>query len=142
VLGDENEPGNSGIGEKSLSLVEATFSWARDANPVQPLTIGVWTDIGSDMSKRIMELSDIVSFHDYGARDAGEQDRNTSSFRPARHLYGIPAAPERQHFRSHPANVFKAQDRVVSLGAGGRSHVDLHAMGLEARGSDAVHLAA
>ena len=69
VLGDENEPGNSGIGEKSLSLVEATFSWARDANPVQPLTIGVWTDIGSDMSKRIMELSDIVSFHDYTASE-------------------------------------------------------------------------
>ena len=60
-----NEPGNSGMGDKSLPLAEATFTWAREVTPVQPLTTGAWTDFGSRMSKRLMELSDIVSFHDY-----------------------------------------------------------------------------
>ena len=31
-----NEPGNSGMGNNSLPLVEATFAWARAANPSQP----------------------------------------------------------------------------------------------------------
>jgi len=33
-----NEPGNSGMGDKSLPLVERTFAWAREAQPTQPLT--------------------------------------------------------------------------------------------------------
>ena len=37
-----NEPGASGLGNKSLPLVEATFAWARQAKPSQPLTVGDW----------------------------------------------------------------------------------------------------
>ena len=61
-----NEPGNSGMGEKSLPLAEAAFAWARAANPSQPVTIGAWSNLNSRMSKRLMELSDVVSFHSYG----------------------------------------------------------------------------
>ena len=39
-----NEPGNSGMGNRSLPLVEAAFGWARAAGPGQPLTIGVWSE--------------------------------------------------------------------------------------------------
>jgi len=60
-----NEPGNSNMGEKSLPLCEATFTWARSVQPGQPLTVGVWTDLESPMSQRIMSLCDIVSFHGY-----------------------------------------------------------------------------
>ena len=60
-----NEPGNSRMGEKSLPLAEAAFAWARATNPSQPLTIGAWTRFEGKMSKRLMELSDIVSFHGY-----------------------------------------------------------------------------
>jgi hypothetical protein len=60
-----NEPGNSGMGEKSLPLAEAVFAWARQASPSQPLTIGVWTGLNSPMSRRILDLSDVVSFHGY-----------------------------------------------------------------------------
>jgi len=60
-----NEPGNSRMGEKSLPLAEAAFAWARATNPSQPLTIGAWAGFQSRMSKRLMELSDIVSFHGY-----------------------------------------------------------------------------
>jgi len=60
-----NEPGNSRMGEKSLPLAEAAFRWARATNPSQPLTTGAWAGFQSRMSKRLMELSDIVSFHGY-----------------------------------------------------------------------------
>jgi hypothetical protein len=68
-----NEPGNSGMGNKSLPLVEAAFKWARSTNPSQPITVGAWTDFDGRTSIRLMELSDIVSFHGYdspgGLRD-------------------------------------------------------------------------
>lgn len=62
-----NEPGNSGLGNRSLPLVEATFAWARAAGPSQPLTVGVW-GAPTEISARQLELSDLVSFHAY--RDA------------------------------------------------------------------------
>lgn len=60
-----NEPGNSGLGDQSLPLVETVFEWARAAEPLQPLTIGAWADFQSRSSRRMMELSDVVSFHSY-----------------------------------------------------------------------------
>jgi hypothetical protein len=60
-----NEPGNSRMGEKSLPLVEAAFAWARSVHPSQPLTTAVWEDFNSAMSHRMMQLSDIISFHAY-----------------------------------------------------------------------------
>ena len=59
-----NEPGN-GMGDKSQALMEAAFAWARQMKPIQPLTTGAWTDFHSPLSRRMMELSDIVSFHGY-----------------------------------------------------------------------------
>lgn len=60
-----NEPGNSGMANKSLPLVEATFAWARQMKPAQPLTIGVWGG-PKEISERQIDLSDILSFHFYG----------------------------------------------------------------------------
>ncbi|MCS6829544.1 MAG: 1,4-beta-xylanase [bacterium] len=60
-----NEPGNSGMGEKSLPLVEASFEWAREASPSQPLTVGLWANFQDAMHQRFAELSDIISFHTY-----------------------------------------------------------------------------
>ena len=59
-----NEPAN-GMGDKSQSLMEATFGWAREMKPTQPLTTGAWVDLNSPLSRRMMELSDVVSFHGY-----------------------------------------------------------------------------
>jgi len=69
-----NEPGNSGMGDKSLPLAEAVSAWAREAKPQQPLTIAVWADLNGAMSRRIMDLSDVVSFHGYD-RLGGIQDK-------------------------------------------------------------------
>ena len=63
-----NEPGNSGMGNKSLPLMEATFAWARAAHPSQPLTVSVW-GAPAEISQRQLELSDVPSFHFYGNRE-------------------------------------------------------------------------
>jgi hypothetical protein len=60
-----NEPSNTGMGDKSLPLLQAVFGWARQANPSQPLTAGVWG--GTPETTRVcLEQSDVISFHSYG----------------------------------------------------------------------------
>jgi hypothetical protein len=76
-----NEPNNGGGGNYAATpdktalvagLLGQVFDWAEAANPVQPLTSGVWTgDHWDDQStldavERIqVTRSDIMSFHDY-----------------------------------------------------------------------------
>lgn len=70
-----NEPGNAGMGDRSLPLVEAAFAWARAARPRQPLTTGLWwpqptapAELAAGVTRvneRALALSDVVSFHDY-----------------------------------------------------------------------------
>ena len=68
-----NEPGNSEMGDGSLPLVEATFAWAREAGAQQPLTTSIWRlHDDYNMSERILELSDVTSFHHYG--DTGVEE--------------------------------------------------------------------
>jgi hypothetical protein len=62
-----NEPGNGGMAEAgSLALVEAALSWARDAGPSQPLTVGVWHADLAELNRAQLDLSDVISFHNYG----------------------------------------------------------------------------
>ena len=50
----------------SLELVEQTIAWARSAQPDQPLTVGAFqTSFDNKVAQRLMEISDIVSFHSY-----------------------------------------------------------------------------
>jgi xylan 1,4-beta-xylosidase len=60
-----NEPGNCGMGNQSLPLLEAAFTWARQTHPDQPLTAGIWNDGLADLNRRQLDLSDVVSFHAY-----------------------------------------------------------------------------
>ena len=54
-----------------LALLPKAFAWARSVHPQQPLTSGVWKGDWSNpaklepMAKEQLELSDIVSFHNY-----------------------------------------------------------------------------
>jgi Cellulase (glycosyl hydrolase family 5) len=57
----------------ALSLLKKAFAWAREINPSQPLTAGVWergkwgaADQLLPMEEFIFSNSDIISFHDYG----------------------------------------------------------------------------
>ncbi len=60
-----NEPGNSGLGNKSLPLVEAVFAWARQSRPSQPLTVGLWSDGLRDLNDVAVARSDIITYHAY-----------------------------------------------------------------------------
>lgn len=54
-----------------FALLPKAFAWARAAKPTQPLTTGVWRgdwsshEAMSPMSRLQIDLSDIVSFHNY-----------------------------------------------------------------------------
>jgi hypothetical protein len=60
-----NEPGNSGMGDRSVPLMKLAFVWAREMKPSQPLTIGLWDDFNSQKSQMLLDMSDIASFHGY-----------------------------------------------------------------------------
>ncbi|HZJ15924.1 MAG TPA: family 43 glycosylhydrolase, partial [Chthoniobacteraceae bacterium] len=57
------------------ALLPQVFAWAREANPSQPLTSGVWlgdwsNDTNLNPTQRIqLEHSDVISFHNYGNLD-------------------------------------------------------------------------
>ena len=59
-----NEPGASGQGERSLPLLCKTFKWAREVQPLQPLTAGIWSD-NVALNEFQVAASDIISFHNY-----------------------------------------------------------------------------
>jgi len=63
-----NEPSNSGYFDAAVPLLKAVFAWAREANPDQPLTAGLWNDhpLSNDV---MLDQSDVVTFHDYDAPD-------------------------------------------------------------------------
>jgi len=59
----------------SLSLLKKTFKWAREVNPSQPLTVGLWKepetwndiDSLSAIDRFAINNSDVISFHAYGS---------------------------------------------------------------------------
>lgn len=58
--------------EMANALLQKAFLWAREANPSQPITAGVWVGTWADpakfspMEKTIFKQSDVISFHSYG----------------------------------------------------------------------------
>ncbi len=85
-----NEPGgtNEGSYEKQepkdkvnrvLALLPQVFAWVRSVHPTQPLTSGLWegdwttVDKLSPMQKIQLELSDVLSFHNYAKPDDFEK---------------------------------------------------------------------
>ncbi len=61
--------------EMATMLMKKLFRWAREANPSQPLTIGIWRGdtsshkVLSDYNRIAIEQSDVISFHDYANLD-------------------------------------------------------------------------
>ncbi len=59
--------------ERAARLVKRSFEWARAVDLSQPLTVGVWQgppwdklDELNQTHRAALELSDVISFHDYG----------------------------------------------------------------------------
>lgn len=59
-----NEPGNKGLGSRSLPLLRKAFEWARAAQPSQPLSTGVWF-LNDEMNAFQLGASDVITFHCY-----------------------------------------------------------------------------
>jgi len=68
-----NEPGNSGNGSKSLPLLKAVFSWAREVNPSQPLSAGVWDDKLTELNEFQIANSDVITYHSYDVAAVHQQ---------------------------------------------------------------------
>ncbi|TKC06832.1 1,4-beta-xylanase [Pedobacter polaris] len=60
-----NEPGNSNKGNESLPLLKHVFSWARAANPEQPISSGIWKWDLQELNAFQIENSDVITYHDY-----------------------------------------------------------------------------
>jgi len=61
----------------SLELLRKTHQWAREINPMQPLTIGIWRgnipnwgslDKLPELDRFMLENSDVISFHAYDGK--------------------------------------------------------------------------
>lgn len=66
-----NEPGNNAQHNKSMPLLKAVFQWAREVNPSQPVTAGVWNNAPpfKELNKFQLENSDIITYHNYNYID-------------------------------------------------------------------------
>lgn len=60
-----NEPGNNGLGNESLPLLEQVFEWGREVNPSQPLSAGIWNPTLVDLNKFQLDNSDVITYHNY-----------------------------------------------------------------------------
>ena len=60
-----NEPGNSGKLETSVPLLKAVFSWAKEVNPDQPISVGLWRWDFETLNEIQILNSDIITYHNY-----------------------------------------------------------------------------
>lgn len=74
-----NEPGNSGQFEKSMPLLQNVFKWARDVNPSQPVSAGLWNDDPrfTGLNKFQLDNSDVITYHNYRYIDVHKQTIDT-----------------------------------------------------------------
>ena len=66
-----NEPGNSDQFDKSMPLLQKVFVWAREVNPSQPVSAGVWNDNRqfANLNRFQLENSDVITYHNYSYID-------------------------------------------------------------------------
>lgn len=62
-----NEPGNNNQFNKSLPLLKMVYEWAREINPSQPLSSGVWNNSENfrDLNAYQLEAADVITYHNY-----------------------------------------------------------------------------
>lgn len=60
-----NEPGNSNKGNKSMPLLAKVFQWAKEVNPDQPISAGLWSWNLEELNAFQATHSDVITYHDY-----------------------------------------------------------------------------
>ena len=63
--------------KRAFELLEKTFAWAREVNPSQPLTCGVWAGDylkkPDPLQRLSLEASDVISFHTYSGPEHAQR---------------------------------------------------------------------
>lgn len=74
-----NEPGNNAQFAKSLPLLRQVFEWAREVNPSQPISAGVWASGPNfwELNQFQLENSDIITYHNYSYIDNHKNNIDT-----------------------------------------------------------------
>lgn len=67
-----NEPTNTTVSERSFPLLYKVFEWAREINPKQPITSGMWNG-NQKLNDFLIENSDIITFHCYASKAETEK---------------------------------------------------------------------
>lgn len=70
-----NEPTNGGLGSASFPLLIKVIDWAHKVKAAQPLSIDIWNN-NKRLNDIVLAGSDVVSFHNYGNREALQQQIN------------------------------------------------------------------
>jgi aldose 1-epimerase len=60
-----NEPGNNNKRDSSMPLLRKVFSWARDIDPEQPVSVGLWAWDFYELNAFQSANSDVITYHDY-----------------------------------------------------------------------------
>ena len=60
-----NEPGNSGKKDSTLPLLKKIFEWAREVNPDQPVSAGLWDWELENFNTFQLNNSDVITYHNY-----------------------------------------------------------------------------
>lgn len=68
-----NEPGNNGKGLETLPLLKNVFKWAREANPEQPVSAGLWNWGYQELNTFQAQNSDILTYHCYDNPEAHQR---------------------------------------------------------------------
>jgi hypothetical protein len=71
-----NEPGASHQPQVIFPFLKKVVEWARQANPTQPMTIGVWNRDPnfSQLNEYQLANSDVITFHNYSNYESMKQD--------------------------------------------------------------------
>lgn len=74
-----NEPGNNKQFNKSMPLLQKVFQWAREVNPSQPVSAGIWNESANfaELNKFQLENSDVITYHNYNYIDHHENAIDT-----------------------------------------------------------------
>lgn len=67
-----NEPTNTTMPERSWPLLRKVFAWAREINPKQPITSGMWNN-NKELDDFLSSNSDIITFHCYASKAETEK---------------------------------------------------------------------
>lgn len=71
-----NEPGNSKHQLGSMPLLKNVFKWAREVNPSQPLSSGIWYFGTPELNVFQITNSDIITYHNYDSPKDHELEIN------------------------------------------------------------------